>query len=650
MNTTSGRHSAFSALLLILCKALFTIHCSLFTTVASAQQTNDYYFYSTDDIQRLKIAAGTLWGKEIVDNFQRVVEERLKHPMEVPLLEGGHIHHYFCPVHNTQFVFDWDSPKAHYCTACNKKWSGEDYYDWAWVNFVHGENLKYLMANMYLYLATGEESHAQRIKQLLLDLSAKYPNYIEHDRERKSPPRYCGKMFSQSLDESVWAIDAARAYSVAAAVMTAEERAHIETGFLEPCARLLMKQADKGNWQVWHNGALIALGIALRNDSIIDQALNKPDIGYHALMERNVYDDGWWNEGSVVYHFYPLRSLVLSAEALRCRNINLYEGKLHKMFISPVNLLYPDLAFPSQNDGWYGISLVAQANLYELAALRYNDPVLTRLLALCYQQVERNSPEALINGKELGTRKQQPDLKSHAFPNLGVAVLRSNGRTVVAKYGPDGGIHGHPDKLSISIHNGKRELLPDLGTTAYGVPDCTAWYQKTFSHNTVTVDETSQLKSTGQLIRFQPTKHGGTVEAEANDAYKGVRMNRTLLLDKNNLKDRFLCQSEKEHVYDYVLVLTEPVDLGGQQDTSIIKKYDRISNVKSKRMKGTFSFAVEGAVVNVQVKGAPEFDVITGVAPGIPPTGIAEGKAAYPLIVRVKGQQLDVKTNWTFDK
>lgn len=53
-------------------------------------------------------------------------------------------------------------------------------------------------------------------------------------------------------------------------------------------------------------------------------------------------------------------------------------------------------------------------------------------------------------------------------------------------------MHGHPDKLSISIHDGRKEILPDLGTTAYGVPDCYAWYQKTISHNTVTVDRKNQ--------------------------------------------------------------------------------------------------------------------------------------------------------------
>ena len=124
-----------------------------------------------------------------------------------------------------------------------------------------------------------------------------------------------GKLFGQSLDESVWASDAARAYSVAKGIMSSDEVKKIETGYLRPCAELLLKRRGGGNWQVWHNSGLIALGVALEDDRIIDIALNDEQCGYYALMERHVHDDGWWNEGSPTYHYYPLRAMLLSAEA-----------------------------------------------------------------------------------------------------------------------------------------------------------------------------------------------------------------------------------------------------------------------------------------------------------------------------------------------
>lgn len=630
-------------------KLLYLMICLLLCGNITAQQDAGYYFYSEDDIRNIRQSARTSWGIAVLDGFRKTVAERKKHPMEVPALEGGHGHDYYCPVHNTQFVFDWHSPKGHYCRMCKKKWEGVDKYDWAWVNFVHGENLKYLMANMYLFIATDRKEYARNIKELLLDLADKYPGYKEHDRERRSNPGYDGKLFGQSLDESVWAIDAARAYLVAASEMTASERKKIESGFLRPCAVLLMKSHDKGNWQVWHNGGIIALGVALKNDSIIDVALNKPELGYYAMMKKNVYNDGWWNEGSVVYHFYPLRGILLSAEALRCRKIDLYDRKLINMFSSPVNMLYPDLTFPSQNDGWYGTSLVSQCGLYEIMALRSQDPMFVNLLELCYKKVKRSAPEALIHGVELNAEPGPLQLKSYLFPDLGVGMLRSGKQTVAFKFGPSGGIHGHPDKLSISIHDGQKEVLPDLGTTAYGVPDCRLWYQKTFAHNTVTVDETDQLKSCGKLLRFEPSGQGGTIVAEANDAYKGVQMKRSVHLAANNLSDRFTCESTESHTYDYVLILTEPVDFGGVKDTSILNKYERITSVVGKTRTGPLSFTLSGGTqIEIRVNSTPEFEIISGMAPGIPPTGVQEGSNAYPLIIRVKSKVLDIETNWKF--
>lgn len=609
-----------------------------------AQQDSDFYFYSQEDLNNIKSSSRTEWGRKILDGLTEVIVEREKHSLEIPTLEGGHGHHYFCPVHNTQFVFDWDSPKEHYCTVCKKKWSGVDKYDWAWVNFVHGANLDYLKANMYLYLATDKKRYARNIASMMLDLSRKYPAYKIHDRERKYHPGTSGKLFAQSLDEAVWAIDAARAYLVASEAMTAEEKRQIENGFLRPCAELLMASRDKGNWQVWHNGGIMALGVALKNDSIIDVALNKPVLGYHDMQKYHVYDDGWWNEGSVVYHFYPLRAILLSAEAVRCRHIDLYDRKVVNMFLSPMQMLYSDLMFPSQNDGWYGTTLFEQAALYEIVALRTGNRQMADILAACYKEVERKSPEALINGMDLKSYDGGVSLTGQLFPNLGVGVLRSHNKTVVLKNGPSGGLHGHPDKLSISIHDGRREILPDLGTTAYGVPDCYAWYRKTISHNTVTVDMKDQKVAEEAIASFEPTPGGGRMEAFSDNAYPGVQMSRSLSLDGLKLTDRFTCLSEEEHVYDYSLILRDPLVLpAARRDT--LPEYERISGVSRSTGKGKCSFKLhDGTKLTLNIHGA--YELYTGMAPGIPPKGLKPGENVYPLIVRMKGKKMDVEAIW----
>lgn len=502
---------------------------------------------------------------------------------------------------------------------------------------------------MYLYLITDSSVYARNIKNMLLKYSAAYPLYIEHNREKIAIDNFGGKMFSQSLDDAVWAIDAARTFDVARSVMTNAERASIESGYLSKCAQMLLRKRVDGNWQAWHNGALAALGVALKSDRILNIAINESGYGYRSLLEKNVYEDGWWKEGSVVYHFYPLRALVLTAEAARCRGINLYDKKLLKMFVAPIQMMYADLTFPSQNDGWYGTSLLSQANLYELASRRYKNTILTNVMSLCYRKAVRSAPEALLNGEPLNRNPSPLNLKSCVFNDLGVGILRNKDITVVMKYGPDGGSHGHPDKLSISIHKGTREILPDFGTTAYSLPVNAQWYKNTYSHNTVTIDKKNQLKTCGKLIKFESRENGGKVEAIANDAYPGVTMNRKLELKGQQLTDHFVCKSDSIHIYDYILMLPESFNLRNGRDT-ILSEYQSITNLTFIAGKNPMEISLEGMKLKLEVTSENTYEVFTGVAPGIPSLEVKQvGQQNYPLIIRIKGKKSDIKATWKFD-
>lgn len=616
----------------------------------------EYYFFTPDDVSRMRSSAQTEWGGEIVDAMKNVVSERRKNPMEVPLVEGGHLHHYFCPVHKVRFSFDWNKPTEHYCGKCMKHWKGEKRYDWGWVNVAHERNCDYLRSCMYLYLITGERQYAEYIRDMMLDYAAKYITYLDHDTDRKVGP-WGGKMFGQSLDESVWASEGCRAYQVAKEIMTSEEMASIEKGYLRPCAKLLLSRRGTANWQVWHNSGLAALGVALGDDKIIDVAINDEKHGYHAMMREFVSEDGWWGEGSPTYHYYPLRAMLLTADALRCRNINLYDEKLYKMLASPALGVYSDLYFPAHNDGWYGESLLAQTSLYEIGYVRYsNDPFFKNVLEQCYQYIGRTSAEALANGAILQGTENEFSWPSAEYPNMGYSVLRSGKKTVVLKYGPHGGGHGHPDKLSISIHNGDKEIVSDMGTCAYGIPEFTRWYRKTLAHNTVTVDAKDQHPSAGKLLHFKKHKNGAEVKAEAVEAYPGVDMTRSLVLRGDRLKDRFTAASADRHQYDYVLILSERPDIEGDFKPISLDDAPAYQYIE-KAMSAFSSSAVTGKVGNeaftIRMPNGQPFELIIGEAPGIPPGNGKELKKyadayCYPLIVRSKCANLDIEVEWIF--
>lgn len=122
------------------------------------------------------------------------------------------------------------------------------------------------------------------------------------------------------------------------------------------------------------------------------------------------------------------------------------------------------------------------------------------------------------------------------FPAAGHAILRTKGRANLAAavtFGPYGGFHGHLDKLSFVFFGRGRELGVDPGrkaSQAYRLPSHRNWYKATISHNAVLVDAASQRPAQGRLEIFAATDTHAAVAVRCDEAYRGVRHGRLLLL------------------------------------------------------------------------------------------------------------------------
>lgn len=619
-----------------------------------------FYFFSPEDITTIKTVARTPRGKKVIAELKKAISEHRRHELKLKDEPGGHFHDYFCPVHNLLFTFDWDSPKAHLCTACGKRWSGNARYDHAWVHQVHSRNKDYLYNCMYVYLATGDRRYADYIREMFLDYASLYDGWFEHNSGFVATDQHSGKAFAQSLDEANWATKIAMAYTAVRPLLTAAERDSIERGYLRPALGLLQRRPAGANWQMWHNSGMVALAIALEDDKAIDIALNDRERGYHALNKKHKNADGWINEGSPHYHYYPLEALIFTANAVRCRGINLFDTDLHNMFVMPIRGTYPDLSFPAHSDGWYGANLLSQTALYEIADARYNDATLGDALQLCYGGKKRLDPESLLNPRETKAVKSGKYLqKGFSFPQSGFCLLRSGERTVVLKFGGEGIGHGHPDKLSLTIHDGERELISDFGTSGYSTPDYLQWYKRTLSHNTVTVDGRDQRRSVGRLLSFNPREDGGSAEMQTLTAYPGIDMRRSIDLSGRQMKDRFTCTSDSEHVYEYVLIFNDRPVIAGDthevKDWSKEAPYCRIFDPVGHQFVNGMTLTTPDINVTLSVGDGEVTDMIVGHAAGVPsnPTvkdGAAAGDVAakdcYPMILRVRGRNLDVKADW----
>lgn len=628
-------------------------NCIISAWGSTVGEKKDFYFFSKQDEKNIRLSAKVEWGKEIIKDMEEKVVERRKHSLEVPVKEGGHFHHYFCPKHNLLFTFDWNKPNQHYCSACGKDWAGVERYDRAWIYMLHMKNRDYMVNCTYLYLATGRKEYAGYIRDMLLDYAARYPNYKVHDAAGKETYQHSGKAFAQSLDESSWATDIAMVYGAIKKTLIKKEKEIIENGYLKPAVDLLLHRPAEGNWQMWLNSGLAALGVALEKDSIIEIAVNQKE-GYRNTLKRHLNKDGWINEGSPHYHYYPLEALLKTAEAVRCRNINLYDEDMHAMFVEPVKGVYPDLSFPAHSDGWYGANLLSQSALYEIANVRLHDPLLQEVLEKIYAGKKRLDPAALLSGKAIPSSGTPLIQKSYLFDTSGFCLHRSGDKTVVLKYSGNERGHEHPDKLSFTLHNGKTELVSDFGTSGYGIPDYLKWYKRTLSHSTVLVDAKDQKNKKGKLIAFDDTH----AAAEIDEAYPGVKMIRKMKLSGNLLKDTFMCESTDEHLYEYVIMFNEKPLLQGEGTAILLNDsevHQCIQGTMVWHYQHGFICHTPSAEITFELPGIEEIEVVLGKASGIPsnPTvndGPGAGDMAvrpcYPLIIRVKGKCLNVNASW----
>ena len=486
------------------------------------------------------------------------------HPQDRP---AGYYHNYFCPDHAVELAFDADSPHAHRCPRDGRIFSGEP-YDSAWRWFVNNRlsNMAYRLALMWQLDENG--AYLTRCREILLAYAERYPGY---PIERELPYGW-GKVANHSLDEAVWLIPITMAYDLVRENLNAQERTLIETNLLALAAEHIRGQKFHRihNIECWHNAALAAVGIRLDDAGFQKMAL-EDRFGFHHQLREGVLDDGMWWEGSSSYHFYTLAALIAHVQVSENVGAGLHDDdRLLAMFRAPVSLAFPDFRLPATNDCWYFSSLLSDVchgvppaeSFYEVAYGWYGEPDFARILERNYEARARTAVEALLYGADLPGSGDGLDTGSTVLKPSGLAILRSSEAhrrqsCVLLKYGPHGGGHGHPDKLSVSFYARGNPVATDLGTPGYGVGLNESWYRQTLSHNTVTLNGRSQPPAEGRLVRFDAKRTSGFEVVDAgvtweDDFYAGVTMRRVILWTDTYFWDVFHVAAPQESQLDWV--------------------------------------------------------------------------------------------------
>jgi hypothetical protein len=408
---------------------------------------------------------------------------------------------------------------------------------------------------------SGDRRYAEWVRDGLLAYAELYPR-LTPSRGGKN------RLFTQSsLYESTWVVAVVQAYDLAAAsgAFTPEQARRVEDDLLRAsvqCFKIEDFERDERikdlhfrcyNFQAWHIAAVGLVGLAVKDQELVDWAVNSP-YGLRHLIGHDVNDDGIFWERSQSYQDFVLRALLPFTEAMLDSGVDLYKmtvpadrsrdedshymtdtsdrpKSLRMMFESLFYMTFPDLSYPALGDSNRG---PLRANAVTLVgAERYRDKKLAWLLA-------RNRPEARAAGT---SRQSQFGAEWHRlvydapaetppslpieegrfantgeyrngcslYPSTGVAILREasgdytarpDSTAVSLSYGPHGGGHGHSDKLNIVLYAQGRQWIPDFGSMPYGSRGKAEWTAQTISHNTVVVDGISQKPTGARVVEW----------------------------------------------------------------------------------------------------------------------------------------------------
>jgi hypothetical protein len=467
---------------------------------------------------------------------------------ELPPEGGQWLHYYACPDTGSQLKFE--PPDRHVCPDTGQVFKGYPYDHCVYQ--IRADNLeREAITQALAFRLTGKREYAEKGAMILKAYADKYLSYPMHDNNGKES-QFGARSYSQTLDESIWLIDLAWTYDLLrdTDVFTAAERTHIERDLLYASA-MTVTRANNGptlNIQTWILGAEMAVGYTLDDPTLVKKALDGTR-GFRSQMKEYV-NDGFWFEGAWHYQFYMMRPTLFMALMSKRAGVDLWkqEPNIAALFAAPIGVMYPNGALPGFSDS-VEENLSEQAYLYEAA---YGATGNANFAAIAARGKRENRFAYLFGAPSLGEARM-PALKSAVFPAAGYATLRApkGDLTLIMKFGPHGGGHGHYDQLNALLYAEGGMMGVDPGTHYYGIPIHDLWDQKTVAHNTISVDEQVQKPSTGKLLAWQAEADFTAVRADAGPIYEGVTVERSSILTSDYVVEITRARSTDGKAHDF---------------------------------------------------------------------------------------------------
>lgn len=288
------------------------------------------------------------------------------------------------------------------------------------------------------------------------------------------------------------------------------------------------------NWASCSLAEMVFLAYYLEDFPEVGRWLKLADERYGSCFEPFL-DDGYWWECSPSHSVYMIRGMCRYALGRHLIGdpvwSKAYNGKsLAYVLEALCKTMTPFGEVPSINDS-NGNDGHLLTDYPELRAPLY---LIGRGDLLRMARDPGIAPS--IPGVELRPVPQKdPPYTSVLLPDAGLAVMRDgwskDDAYLILDFGPHGGGHGHPDKLSFVMFANGRHWIPDASNSPhYSIfPEQYTWHKQTISHNTVLANNGSQNECTGQLVFWHTDDDVDMVCAYHDEGYEGLVHRRTIV-------------------------------------------------------------------------------------------------------------------------
>ncbi len=459
----------------------------------------------------------------------------------------------------------------------------------------------YDMYNMGIaWQLTGDTKYAQKVKDILLAYVDFYPGLDFHPLGLSGNP---GRIFWQTLNESVFLVHTSVAYDCVYDFLTEEERSLIEKEFFYPYADFIMTGLphnrantemfnNLNNWATWACAGVGMIGIAMGDDNLVQKALYGSDLkgegGFLRQMDVLFSPDGYFTEGAY-YQRYAIWPFVTFAQCLEVYKpeLKIFEyrdGILLKAVDALLQMAYEGefMHFNDALEKGYGAQELISAVDIAYSADRTDKSLLS--VADGYQHKVLVSDAGFAVARDLAAGEAEPlDLHSMWLRDGGdgtegaFCIMRpSRGNSALTFKATSHGLsHGHFDKLNFAYYDAGNEVVTDYGAARFlnieakynghYTHENETWAKTAIAHNTLVVDEQNMFGGKWRVsqeyyprILWHSFEEGlQSVAAREENAYKDVAFTRYLVyadipfLEYPLIMDVLKAESPSKHQYDY---------------------------------------------------------------------------------------------------